>query len=568
MALCHRRQFRLGCMVDVILVLVVLALLASFSSKHGQFSRSDADDDDFGVRDLVECLPSHNIRRMRELEGAKDRSALTDHHSKRGNARIGGNSTQSNSGVQIDQRLKVIKDSRPPLCRKLNYDTLEKVTLIVHFNDYQFNDLKNTMGSILLYTDMDLIEEILVIDDASSLDHIVQEAIKYFRRIPKARYLRHRENEPAGTARVRTIAAKEARANIVVFLDWWTICNHGWLEPLIDMLVKDPNAIAVPHFDKIHDPVSLDYVKSKEHQIATLSWNLAIRVQEGPGAVSANHGYHHTPAIRGNVFAVRKEFFFSIGAYDTDLDGDGGGEHAELSVRAWLCTGSVKVVSCSRVGLLNVYDPVKVSSTRNVRRIAEMWFGKRKSTVLRSSGLNEKITSVDIGSVSERRNSIPLINQCKEIDWYLTNIATNMVAPSSDAIRFGILRVKTDRCGRLLPAFDRIKLDDCKPEHFTQHRQEMLFELTKDGHLKVMGKCMTTKDNAYLLAEKCRPGDTKQQWRYIDEQLINVWCNFCAMHVTDPDSRMEGDRQIAMAQECNADTSNGGLFKKWEFLLP
>lgn len=567
MALFHRRQFRLGCLVDVILVFVVLVLLASFSSRSGQFSKYERDtDDEIGVRDFVECLPSNNIRRMRET-GSKERATWTDHLSKRGNARV-GNDTQPNS-VQIDQRLKVIKDSRPPLCRKLNYDTLEKVTLIVHFNDYQFNDLKNTIGSILLYTNMNLVEEILVIDDASSLDHIVQDAMKYFQTIPKARYLRHRENEPAGTAKVRTKAAKEARANIVVFLDCWTICNQGWLEPLIDMLAKDPNTVAVPHYDKIHDPVSLDYVKSKENQILTLSWNLAIRVLEAPTALKATNGFHHTPAIRGNVFAVRKEFFFSIGAYDTDLDGDGGGEHAELSVRAWLCTGSVKVVSCSRVGLLNVFDPVKVSSTRNIHRIAELWFAERKSTVLRSSGLSEKSTSsAEIASVSERRKSIPLISQCKDIDWFLTHIATNMVAPSSDAIRFGILRVKTDRCSRLLPAFERIKLDDCKQEHFTQHRQEMLFELTKNGHVKVMGKCLTTKDNAYVLAEKCRPGDTKQQWKYVDEQLVNVWCNFCAMHVTDPDSKMEGDRQIIMAQECNADTSNGGLFKKWEFLLP
>lgn len=451
----------------------------------------------------------------------------------------------------------------------MNYDVKETVTIILHFNDYQLNDLKNTIGSVLLYTDMKLVEEIIVVDDASSLDHIVKDAVQYFKVIPKVRYLRNRSSDQAGTARVRTTAAKEAKTGVLVFLDSWAICSKGWLEPLVDALAKDPNAIVTPHFDRIHDPVSLDYVVERKHQIFSVSWNLAIRGRPSP-EIKTSNGYYHSPAVRGNVFAVRKDFFFAVGAYDTGLDGDGGGEQVELSIRAWLCTGSVKVAYCSRVGLLNLFDPVKVSSQRNVRRIAEKWFGAQRSTVYRSFGMATKSGDdqiFDLGS-DRTEHTNRLIGQCKDIDWFLTHIATNMVAPSLEAVHFGILRVKTDRCSRLLPAFDRVKLDDCKQEHFVRYRSEMLFELTAGGYLKVMGKCLTTKDNAYILAEKCRPGDTKQQWRYKNEELVNVWCNFCGMHVTDPDPRMEGDRQILMAQECNSDGSNGGLFKKWEFLMP
>ena len=64
----------------------------------------------------------------------------------------------------------------------------------------------------------------------------------------------------------------------------------------------------------------------------------------------------------------------------------------------------------------------------------------------------------------------------------------------------------------------------------------------------------------------CSAGNNKQEWRYVEEQLINVWSTYCAMHVTDPDPETEGDRQIAMAQECGTDNSNASHFKQWEFI--
>jgi len=64
----------------------------------------------------------------------------------------------------------------------------------------------------------------------------------------------------------------------------------------------------------------------------------------------------------------------------------------------------------------------------------------------------------------------------------------------------------------------------------------------------------------------CRPGEDRQSWKYLDEKLINVWSKYCAMHVTDPDKKTEGDRQIAMAQDCATDSSSGALFKHWEFV--
>ena len=48
-----------------------------------------------------------------------------------------------------------------------------------------------------------------------------------------------------------------------------------------------------------------------------------------------------------------------------------------------------------------------------------------------------------------------------------------------------------------------MKLDECKAEHYNVHPPEMVYELTKSGQLKVMGKCLTVTDIAYIVAEEC-----------------------------------------------------------------
>ena len=46
---------------------------------------------------------------------------------------------------------------------------------------------------------------------------------------------------------------------MVVFLDSQTLVTPGWLEPLMDVLEADLNAVAVPHQDLVRDRVTLMY---------------------------------------------------------------------------------------------------------------------------------------------------------------------------------------------------------------------------------------------------------------------------------------------------------------------
>ena len=105
-------------------------------------------------------------------------------------------------------------------------------------------------------------------------------------------------------------------------------------------------------------------------------------------------------------------------------------------------------------------------------------------------------------SIAARRLAIPRIKQCRHLDWFLSHVAIAMVTPSLDAVTYGVLRVKTGRCSKLLASM-RVKLDDCRDEHYNTHPPEMVFELTRGGHVKVKGKCLTVKDNAYIIAQPC-----------------------------------------------------------------
>jgi len=125
-----------------------------------------------------------------------------------------------------------------------------------------------------------------------------------------------------------------------------------------------------------------------------------------------------------------------------------------------------------------------------VVHVALQWLKPRLSIVLssaRHSGNNEKLTEnlTDRGRSAARCDAT---SGGRNLDWFLNNVATDLILPSLDAVQFGLLRVSTGRCARLLRATSRIALQDCLQDLYVRPPKEMTFELSAEGHLKVDGE--------------------------------------------------------------------------------
>ena len=72
----------------------------------------------------------------------------------------------------------------------------------------------------------------------------------------------------------------------------------------------------------------------------------------------------------GCAFAVDRDYFFAIGAFDAAMN-IWGGENVELSVRVWRCGGYLLKNPCSRVG--HVYRVVHLNFTLKIRLLCVLF---------------------------------------------------------------------------------------------------------------------------------------------------------------------------------------------------
>lgn len=231
----------------------------------------------------------------------------------------------------IVQRLKSFGDARDKKCKRTEYFNDEKLTLISYFHNYQLYDLKM---ALLTATD-ELIGQLVIVDDGSTVDEVIKEAEVFFDNYDVPVVLLRNEVR-RGVAGVFQRALQRAFYDAIVFLDTTAVCNEGWLPPLLQQLITDPNSIAVPHFDKVTlHPIF--YIPIEKHFVATLNWNLntVLKVR--------NSKDMNSPGLKPDLFAFRKSMLKSIGMLDWNFM-LGGGEMAELAVRAWACGKSIKVV--------------------------------------------------------------------------------------------------------------------------------------------------------------------------------------------------------------------------------
>ena len=257
----------------------------------------------------------------------------------------------------VEELLRRVPDVRPPLCRRRRYQQLPAATIVVVFSDYEFYDARLTLTSVLRDAELaQLVTEILLVDDASRRDQVLADARNYIRSastsLPVVRLVRL-GSAPVGRVRARSLAAeRHVTSDVAVFVDAGVVCAPGWLSPLLELVsgaAGGQSTIAVPHYDQLVHPVTLQYLQTDSEIVAALSWSLTIRMRRQDASTDSlddvDRLSRSVSVLRGDVFAVRRTFLSSIGGlYDFTLErGSGVAEHVELSLRTWLCGGNIKV---------------------------------------------------------------------------------------------------------------------------------------------------------------------------------------------------------------------------------
>uniref|UniRef100_A0ABM5GP58 Polypeptide N-acetylgalactosaminyltransferase 15 n=1 Tax=Pogona vitticeps TaxID=103695 RepID=A0ABM5GP58_9SAUR len=326
-----------------------------------------------------------------------------------------------------------LPEVRHPLCLQQEYSPkLPTASVIICFHDEPWSTLLRTVHSILDTAPKDFLREIILVDDLSEQEYLKSSLSEYISKLADVKLIR--SNKRLGVTRGRMLGAARATGDVVVFMDSHCECHRGWLEPLLDRLASDRRRIVSPVIDII-DWKTLQYYHTRDLQIGVFDWKLEFhwkplpehekKVRESPISPI------RSPAVPGETVAVHRQHFQNIGGYNSDMTLRGA-ENLELSIKAWLCGGSVEILPCSRVG--HVYHAGMPDNflneeavERNKIRIAETWLDSFKYLFYKHNKKASLITKLKSRELTEKLSYTEHVQQqtglgCKHFQWFIANV--------------------------------------------------------------------------------------------------------------------------------------------------
>ncbi|XP_054724521.1 polypeptide N-acetylgalactosaminyltransferase 13-like isoform X2 [Uloborus diversus] len=439
---------------------------------------------------------------------------------------------------------RTLPDERRRGCKDKFYNVHELPTtsIIIVYHNEAWSTLLRTVHSVIDRSPNHLINEIILVDDASTRTFLDKPLKEYVSHLPVPVKIVHSSNR-TGLIRARLMGAERATGDVLTFLDAHCECTIGWLEPLLYHVSKKRSRIVCPIIDVIHDE-TFAYTRSFELHWGAFNWELHFRwfpvgERELRKRVNDSMALFRTPVMAGGLFAIDRSYFEEIGRYDEEMD-IWGGENIEMSFRVWQCGGSIEIAPCSHVGhVFRKSSPytfprpggVGAVLHKNLARAATTWMDEWKSFYFK---LNPEAAKLNKNINIEFRLKLREKLKCKSFQWYLDNVWPEHFLPTDDTFFGKIRNLKSGKCFQRGSSsapqhtMGKMTLFSCVFEIYPRQ----LFVYTKKEQIMTdESLCLDSPEGAadtYVVLLACNEL-LRQKWKYdaTKQVLVHVKSGLC-----------------------------------------
>jgi len=480
-----------------------------------------------------------------------------------------------------------ISDLRPPECIRA-YSTGDlSISVIIPFHNEALSMLLRTVHSVLVKTPERTLKEIILVNDHSLHEDLAEPLQGYVELLPrKVKLVRTKKRE--GLVRARLLGADMATGDVLVFLDGHSECNIDWAEPLLEEIAKNPKTVIQPLVGSIDARTLVIRTGKEDAPRGGFTWDLRQTWMEIPKhemeRLDFKHDYvsHRTPTIVGCAIAVRKDYFFSIGGFDEDME-IWGGENIELPFRTWMCGGQVLTHPCSRVA--HSFKPFSYKFDgdaftiiqKNAMRVAELWMDDWKKFFLASSYVwphkRTSFNAKDVVSLNKRRVLKENL-QCKSFQWFMETISPEIPTPPLDSVYYGEVSNSMSTFCFYVAEDEYISLTNyC---YFYRQLPQNIFYLDQHGRLMYRQRCVriSPEYNVLRLGQCDRSPDHAERWEVVNDGVVEGLMRITVKQVTGQNRTLclcqvtmtdmiPAYKKKQMPQLVNCDPSN--KFQKWKW---